>query len=75
MCTHGRGAYELSLQDVCTPDPVRLRRNLSAIINFAKFREEKLGPYAEMQDQLDTDMQNTLQLEAKTEELVRDICG
>lgn len=38
-----------SLQDLHKPDPQRLRRNLSAIINFAKFREEKLGIYAELQ--------------------------
>ena len=33
------------------PEAPRLRRNLSAIINFAKFREEKLAAYTELQEQ------------------------
>ena len=37
-------------QDLYKPETPRLRRNLSALINFAKFREEKLGPYSEMQE-------------------------
>ena len=41
----------LFLQDLSTPESNRLRRNLSAVINFAKFREEKLQPYIEMQEQ------------------------
>ncbi len=32
---------------------LRLRRHLSAIINFAKFREEKLIAYSEMQASLE----------------------
>lgn len=36
-------------QDVYKPESARLRRHLSAIINFAKFREEKLVAYAELQ--------------------------
>lgn len=40
----------LKFQDVYKPDSTRLRRNLSAVINFAKFREEKLVPYTEMQE-------------------------
>jgi hypothetical protein len=37
------------LQDVHKPETQRLRRHLSAVINFAKFREEKLVAYAELQ--------------------------
>lgn len=36
-------------QDVHKPETQRLRRHLSAVINFAKFREEKLVAYAELQ--------------------------
>jgi kinetochore protein Nuf2 len=35
----------LTLQDIHKPEPARLRRHLSALINFAKFREEKLVVY------------------------------
>jgi hypothetical protein len=33
------------MQDIHKPESVRLRRHLSAVINFAKFREEKLVAY------------------------------
>jgi len=36
-------------QDVFKPEAVKLRRNLSAIINFAKFREEKALAFQELQ--------------------------
>ncbi len=36
------GVTDFSLLDVFKPDAKRLRRNLSAIINFAKFKEERL---------------------------------
>jgi hypothetical protein len=38
-------ARTATLQDIHKPEPARLRRHLSAIINFAKFREEKLVVY------------------------------
>eukprot|EP00890_Picochlorum_soloecismus_P000917 jgi/Picsp_1/1826/NSC_05293-R1_protein len=44
------GVKDFSLKDVHKPDAQRLRRNLSAIINFAKFREEKLIAYTELQE-------------------------
>ena len=36
------GVRDFSMRDLAKPDPVRLRKHLSAVINFAKFREEKL---------------------------------
>lgn len=35
----------LWMQDIHKPESARLRRHLSAVINFAKFREEKLVAY------------------------------
>jgi kinetochore protein Nuf2 len=35
----------LRLQDIYKPESARLRRHLSALVNFAKFREEKLVVY------------------------------
>ena len=58
------------MQDICKPEPLRLRRNLSAIINFAKFREEKLVPYTEMQEQTISLLEETEQLEEGNRELV-----
>jgi kinetochore protein Nuf2 len=42
------GVEDCSVRDLTKPDPKRLRRNLSAIINFAKFREDRMGMYAEL---------------------------
>jgi hypothetical protein len=41
------GVHEgFTLRDLIKPEPARLRRNLSAIINFQKFREEKIEAWA-----------------------------
>lgn len=61
----------MAVQDLCKPDPARLRRNLSAIINFAKFREEKLVPYTELQEEVDALLDHTQQLEDTNRSLVR----
>jgi kinetochore protein Nuf2 len=39
------GFPQFSLQDITKPEPRRVQHCLSAIINFAKFREERLGVY------------------------------
>ncbi|KAJ3344240.1 kinetochore-associated Ndc80 complex subunit nuf2 [Gonapodya sp. JEL0774] len=45
-----RVGYPLfTLRDLQRPDPLPLRRALSALINFAKFREERLGMWEAMQ--------------------------
>ena len=52
------------------PDANRLRRNLSGIINFAKFREEKLAPYTDMQEAAEHLLEETAQLEEQQLQLV-----
>jgi kinetochore protein Nuf2 len=39
------GIEDFGMKDLIKPDPTRFRIILSAIINFAKFREEQLGIY------------------------------
>lgn len=51
------------MQDLYKPDSNRLRRNLSGIINFAKFREEKLVPYTDMQESVEHLLEDTATLE------------
>lgn len=36
----GCGVYDLTLMDLVRPEPFRIRRILSAVVNFARFREE-----------------------------------
>jgi hypothetical protein len=47
MCTSP--GLRLTPQDVFKPEPTRLRRHLSAVVNFAKFREEKALAFQELQ--------------------------
>lgn len=49
LLTRVLSAPQLPEQDLYKPEAPRLRRNLSAIINFAKYREEKLLAYEELQ--------------------------
>lgn len=58
------------LQDLYKPDSNRLRRNLSGIINFAKFREEKLVPYTDMQESVEHLLEDTAELEELNSRLV-----
>ena len=66
-----RAVHVPCAQDICKPDPGRLRRNLSAIINFAKFREEKLAPYVEAQEEADVLLDAQAALEEANARLVR----
>ena len=52
-----------AVQDLYKPDSNRLRRNLSGIINFAKFREEKLVPYTDMQESVEHLLEDTAELQ------------
>lgn len=47
------GVREFGLRDLHKPEAPRLKRNLSAIINFAKFREEKLEAYTSLTEELE----------------------
>ena len=74
MADCGPSACEVSVersQDICKPDSARLRRNLSAVINFAKFREEKLGPFTEMQEAAEALLEESAALEQQKRRLVR----
>ena len=41
------GVTDFNLRDMFKPEYSRTRRNISAVINFAKFREEKVAAYEE----------------------------
>lgn len=42
------GIYDFGMKDVISPTPKRVRRQLSALINFAKFREERIAAFSEL---------------------------
>lgn len=69
QCCQNGYELRLPLQDICKPDAIRLRRNLSAVINFGKFREEKFAQYAEMHEQTLELLEETQSLEETNKEL------
>ena len=69
----GAGLEDFSLKDVFKPEYGRTRRNLSAIINFAKFREERLIEYEEALAEKDEEERKYLEALAENERLKADI--
>ena len=62
------GVRDFSMRDLAKPDPVRLRKHLSAVINFAKFREEKPAEWEEeMADVIEADARHEAALKRNTE--------
>lgn len=54
LCASRRAPHlPTGLQDLYKPEGPRLRRHLSAVLNFAMFREEKLAAYTALQEQLE----------------------
>ncbi|KUF87947.1 Kinetochore protein NUF2 protein [Phytophthora nicotianae] len=47
------GVDDFGLRDVLHPTPKRVRRQLSALINFSKFRTERLAAFSEITSQTD----------------------
>jgi hypothetical protein len=50
------GYYDFSWRDLHVPESKRLRHQLSAILNLAKFREEQLKVYAELNEPVSTSL-------------------
>lgn len=61
-------------QDLYKPESARFRAHLSGVINFAKFREEKLVPYSELQEASEGLNEQRAHLEAENAALVRLQC-
>ena len=68
------GIQDFSIvKDLYKPEHPRLKRNLSAIINFAKFREEKLNLFTQLQDASDVASERMQTLTAENAKLRGDI--
>ena len=55
---HAAGVHDFSIRDIYRPDSQRTKKNLSALINFAKFREEKITFYHELNEQSERLLEN-----------------
>jgi hypothetical protein len=53
------------------PEPKTVRRTLSAIINLAKFREEKVVAYEELREASETTLERKAALQKDHDKLVR----
>ena len=63
------GVTDFSIKDFIAPNAKRLRRHLSAIVNFAKFREERNAIMKDLTTQRDTLMDQLSNSRHKNEEL------
>jgi len=63
------GIDDFSLKDLIRPEAPRLRIILSAIINFAKFREEQLGVFEDFNKKSDELVEQRNKLASRENEL------
>lgn len=62
------GVDDFSIRDVSKPESGRLRIILSALINYARFREERMGDFDELMDKNDKTLEDYKQLINKNKE-------
>jgi len=67
------GVKDFSMKDLHKPEGARLKKSLSAVINFAKFREEKLVAYTELQEKHEELIDNRDRLRREHEELEKEL--
>ncbi|ORY02797.1 Nuf2-domain-containing protein [Basidiobolus meristosporus CBS 931.73] len=64
------GVDDFSLRDILKPEPIHVRKILSALINFAKFREERMCVYEQYAHKLEEYAEKKHLLEEQQQELV-----
>lgn len=67
------GIDDFSLRDIIRPDGPRLKLMLSAVINFAKFREEQLAVFEDLSRRSEEIVQERTRLLGRHQELVKKI--
>jgi kinetochore protein Nuf2 len=63
------GVPGCTLKDITEPDPKRLKHQLSGVINFAKFREERLQWYTDLTEHTEGLMENRKKVAEENERL------
>lgn len=63
------GIHDFNMKDILKPEYVRFRVLLSAVINFAKFREEQLGVFEDLSKKSILITETLSDLQAKESEL------
>ena len=67
------GVKDFTMLDLIKPESKRLRRHISAVINFAKFREERLVHGVELTQEVDALAAKKQQAEDENERLVNEL--
>eukprot|EP00850_Spirogloea_muscicola_P000885 SM000003S11130 [mRNA] locus=s3:1138193:1140561:+ [translate_table: standard] len=67
------GVEDFTLRDLYKPEANRTMRNLAAIINFARFREERLDRYQELQSKSDALLEKKQALEEANMQLAAEL--
>eukprot|EP00281_Chroomonas_sp_CCMP1168_P000577 CAMPEP_0206266474 /NCGR_PEP_ID=MMETSP0047_2-20121206/30593_1 /ASSEMBLY_ACC=CAM_ASM_000192 /TAXON_ID=195065 /ORGANISM="Chroomonas mesostigmatica_cf, Strain CCMP1168" /LENGTH=421 /DNA_ID=CAMNT_0053694529 /DNA_START=15 /DNA_END=1280 /DNA_ORIENTATION=- len=70
---HASGVHDFSLKDIQKPEYKRLLKLFSAVINFAKFREEKVGAYEEYVERTESLVQEKEVVDNKFEALTEQL--
>ena len=63
------GVEDFSMRDISHPDPKRFRRQLSGILNFAKFREERMSMLLEITGKREEALNNLRRVQLENEKL------
>ena len=69
------GVNDFTIMDLIKPEYKKLRRNISAVINLAKYREEKLPAYIEFTQETERLAAQKQELEGEHERLVTELAA
>lgn len=67
------GIDDFSIMDIVKPEPQRLRRLLSAVVNFARFREEHMGDCEDLVQRSEQNAENFRNLMGEHEDLLQKV--
>ncbi|KAG2734295.1 hypothetical protein G9P44_002301 [Scheffersomyces stipitis] len=71
----GCGIYDLTIMDIVRPDPFKTRRILSAVVNYARFREEHSAECEQLVMESEASLEKIRQLQSDNDRVVSQIQG
>lgn len=67
------GINDFNMKDILTPNPKRVRRQFSALINFSKFRDERVSAFSNLRQTTQTLQMQQQLLQEENERLQREL--
>ncbi|KAK6463793.1 myosin-like protein NUF2 [Scheffersomyces coipomensis] len=71
----GCGIYDLTLMDIIRPDASKIRRILSAVVNFARFREQHSQECEQLVLDSEANLENVRKVQNENDKIVNQIQG